>query len=108
LIDMTYYTFLTKPIDTQKTFHYGGSLTNYKLMPVPDILILEDEGNRAFLYRYTLKGEFVGDTWHPTVDEARQQATYEYEDSLGEWKEMPPHIDTTDYFAYILEQRKTN
>src|SRR5260370_33417954 len=42
-----------------------------------------------FLFRYSLDGAFSGDTWHRSVEEAIDQATYEYGKALGERLEIP-------------------
>jgi hypothetical protein len=38
-----------------------------------------------FLFRYAQDGAFSGDTCHPSVEEAKDQANYEYGKALGEW-----------------------
>lgn len=107
---MIYYNILEKPIKKLKTLHYKGDFNSKKktLMPLPDFLIIEDEKKRSFLYRYTLNGEFIGDTWHPNIREAKEQAEYEYADALGEWKEIPSTLKTEDYINYIKNQINKN
>ena len=46
------------------------------------------------LFRYTAEGEFGGDTWHPSLDAAREQVEYEYEEALGEWVHVPAGVDS--------------
>jgi hypothetical protein len=52
---------------------------------------------QIFLYRYTSKGEPVGDTWHPTVEEPIEQAQYEYGEILGPWIEVPAGRDALEF-----------
>lgn len=58
-------------------------------MPKPD--------TGVYLYRYRVDGECVGDTWHPTIDQAKEQATFEYGDLLQEWQEIPSDVDMVSY-----------
>lgn len=36
------------------------------------------EAKACIMYRYTDDGRFCGDTWHPSFEEALEQAKYEY------------------------------
>jgi hypothetical protein len=64
----------------------------------PAILTIEESPRgQIFLDRYTLKGEPVGDTWHPTVEEAIEEAQYEYGEILGPWIEVPAGRDALEY-----------
>jgi hypothetical protein len=44
----------------------------------PLVVILETTTDGTFLFRYAADGTFAGDTWHIDVDDARDQATYEF------------------------------
>lgn len=79
-----------------KVRHYWGmppELTGGKdarqVMGQAYFLVIEEHEDGIFLYRYDAEGECVGDTWHTSVDEAKQQAVYEYEDLVGEWMAVP-------------------
>jgi hypothetical protein len=85
------------------TKHYVGlppelndGKDNRVLMPVAAIVLIElGDGDSAgvgdcMLYRFTLDGSFVGDTWHETLTEAKAQADFEY--VLSTWREVPSHI----------------
>lgn len=50
-------------------------------------------GVGVMLYRFDAAGECVGDTWHQNIDDAKDQAGFEYESLLQEWEEIPPGID---------------
>jgi hypothetical protein len=71
-----------------------------EMLPPADVIVLvanEDPG--AMLFRYTAYGEFGGDTWHPSVDEAQEQAIYEYGDALLEWIEVGDDVADVHVFA---------
>jgi hypothetical protein len=77
----------------------GGVKRQY--FPVADVLVLEvgtiDEQG-VFLYGYSATGEFCGDTWHQSIEDAQNQAVYEFGDGVGEWEEVPSGIeDARDY-----------
>jgi hypothetical protein len=79
----------------------GYPLDPQKLLPLPDVVLLEAGGGPgAMLFRYTARGEFAGDTWHETVADAKAQAVYEYRDALGRWSEVP--ADVTDAHSYAV------
>jgi len=64
-------------------------------------LVLEQTGEGFFLYRCTEDGQFAGDTFHMTVEEALAQADGEYGAALGQWIEIP--ADVADAVAYAKE-----
>lgn len=41
----------------------------------------------VFLYRYDREGGFAGDTWYVSVEEAKEQARFEYPDAVLELRE---------------------
>jgi hypothetical protein len=48
--------------------------------------------------RYTKSGEFGGDTWHQSLQDAMEQAAYEFPGLLKEWREVP--LDVEDPVSY--------
>ena len=44
------------------------------------LLVVEEKPDGIFLYRYAADGSYAGDTWHTDIDEAKQQASFEYPD----------------------------
>lgn len=79
----------------------GFPIDASKMLPTADVILLvagPDPG--AMLFRYTARGEFGGDTWHPSLDSAREQVEFEYEDAVGEWVHVPKHVD--DAHAYAI------
>ncbi len=80
----------------------GYPLEPEKMLPVADVVLLvADTEGGAMLFRYTAHGEFGGDTWHPTVAEAQEQAADEYGDALLEWVEVP--AEAADAHAYAVQ-----
>ena len=62
----------------------GFPIDPSKIPPAPDVvLLIADDTPGAMLFRYTVHGEFGGDTWHPSVEDAREHAIYDYSDALG-------------------------
>jgi hypothetical protein len=87
----------------------GYPLDPAKMLPVADVvLIVADAGAGAMLFRYTAHGEFGGDTWHATADDAREQATYEYGDALGEWMEVDADVTDAHVFAVKYAHDRLN
>jgi hypothetical protein len=70
-------------------------------------LIIEETNGESFLLRYTRFKEFGGDTWHQSLQEAKEQATYEFGSSLLGWRELPPGIeDPIGYGAQFFAEQK--
>lgn len=55
--------------------------------PAPSFVVIEEQEGAFSLLRYTRSGEFAGDTWHLTLDEAKAQAEFEYEIGACDWLE---------------------
>jgi hypothetical protein len=85
----------------RRAFHTGGyPLATEKMLPLPDVLLVDTEdGPGVMLYRYTAHGEFGGDTMHSSVDAAKDQASFEYREALGEWIEVPADVADAHRFA---------
>ena len=66
----------------------------------PRVVVIEEDPDGFFLYRYTEDGRAVGDTWHQSVDEAKEQAAFEYGHLLTGWRNVPP--DVVDPVAFAL------
>jgi hypothetical protein len=80
-----------------------------KMLPVADVVVLvagDDPG--AMLFRYTAHGEFGGDTWHPSVDDAQEQTIYEYGDALLEWIDVPDEVIDAHAFAIRFAAENLN
>ncbi len=66
------------------------------------VLLITEEKSGIFLYRYTVSGEFAGDTWHENIENARYQAGCEYGDALGEWQLAPAEVTDLSEFIRAL------
>ncbi len=69
-------------------------LANGSEFPPPafvEIVEVNDGGRSAgfHLEYFDANGEFMTDTWHPTLPEAKAQATYEFETAEDEWMPIP-------------------
>lgn len=96
-------------IDDTKAKHYvglppevtGGEDTRQKLGDAR-FLVIEENSDGIFLFRYGAGGNFVGDTWHLNVYDAKHQATYEYGDGVEEWTDVPAGVE--DVIAFGLSR----
>ncbi|MDQ3997657.1 MAG: hypothetical protein M3303_11665 [Gemmatimonadota bacterium] len=71
-----------------------------KMLPVADVVLMVADGDRgAMLFRYTAHEEFGGDTWHPTVAAALDQAADEYGDAILAWMQVPADVADAHDFA---------
>src|SRR5262245_38281356 len=81
----------------------GFPIDPSQMLPPPDVILLvadaADPG--AMLFRYTVHGEFGGDTWHESADDAREHAIYDYSDALGDWVDVPDEVE--DAHAYAIQ-----
>ena len=63
----------------------AGDLKPVEAMPPADWVEIVEEGNGYFLFRYTEDGQFAGDSWFASVDEAKRQALFEYGIGAHDW-----------------------
>ncbi len=47
------------------------------------------EGEGFFLLRFDAEGQFCGDTWHASEEDAKKQAEFEYEITNSDWRAEP-------------------
>jgi hypothetical protein len=100
------YALIGRLSDWPKVGHFVGTYPattgrdDRERMAWPRVLIVEATPGGGFaLNRFSSDGAFAGDTWHETLDEAKEQASYEYEDALGEWQEVPGDVIDAVSFA---------
>lgn len=65
------------------------------------ILLIEGATHGIALERYTSTGQFAGDTWHRTLDEAHSQADFEFPGTEIRWQPIPDAID--DPLQYVVD-----
>jgi hypothetical protein len=81
-----------------------GNKDNRVALPRSRILVLsEDSDSGVLLYRYAHDGRFSGDTWHPSIEDAKHQAEFEFGDALGKWNEVPQEV--VDVLAFALSKQ---
>ena len=71
-------------------------------LPQGRVLVIEQKPDGIFLYRYAPDGTFAGDTWHQSVEEALEQADYEYGHLVARWQEVPAEVADAAAFAMQL------
>lgn len=67
--------------------------------------MIEERQDGYFLIRCSGLGEFAGDTWHATFDEATDQAQFEFDTRQDDWIEVP--VDEPDAVAYARSQDRS-
>jgi hypothetical protein len=83
---------------------YEGS-ERTELPPARWIAITGSESAGFSLDRFSDRGEFAGDTWHPTIEEARAQAAYEYPTTVLNWTSVPDDVADVNAFVNGLARR---
>jgi hypothetical protein len=87
----------------------GYPIDASKMLPPPDvILLITDDDPGAMLFRYTTAGEFGGDTWHPSAEDARESCIYEYSDALGQWVDVPEDVENAHEYAVQYAAERLN
>jgi hypothetical protein len=81
----------------------GEPDTRWRL-PIPLIIVVSTRPDGIFLERFDETGADVGDSWHQSIEEAKEQAREEYGESIGVWTPVPE--DTDDPVAYALSTLK--
>jgi hypothetical protein len=72
---------------------FEGSQHGVIDMPRAEIIAIHPDASCFFLIRYLRNGDFAGDTWHKTVEDAKHQAEYEFGTSEGDWVAVPEDQD---------------
>ena len=78
---------------TGKTRHSLGTVIDGNLKPVEDIptpswLEIVQEDGAFYLFYFNECGVCFTDTWHQSLEEAKQQAAFEFGIEAGEWTEV--------------------
>ncbi len=100
-----------RPYNGEASRHYvglppmaTGEADMRERMAVPRVLVLENRPDGIFLLRHDEAGEEAGDTWHQSVEDAKEQAVAEYGGNLGPWTEVPEAEDDAVGFALRLAE----
>jgi hypothetical protein len=101
---------LASPHLSAQTTHYVGlppELTggqDYRQRIGPALLLLISATSEGvFLNRFDALGNGVGDTWHTSLEEAKEQAKFEFPAAPLQWLAVPPH--EPDPVAFGLHYR---
>jgi hypothetical protein len=94
------YSKLSVGTSKPKTKHYRGlppeatgGIDTRQEMGRALFLTIEQQPDGVFLYRFDAQGECVGDIWHANIDDAEQQASYEFGDLVQAWADVPPEAE---------------
>jgi hypothetical protein len=68
-------------------------------LEVPALILIEEKPDGVFLLRFTANGRVVGDTWHTTIEEAQQQAHFEFANVLSNWRSVPADVEDVVEFG---------
>src|SRR5438477_10298489 len=85
------------PFPTKAKHFHGlppelGGHDERRVLPQPAFLLLEEREDGVFLFRYDCQGQCVGDTWHMSAQDAKDQASFEYLDAALDWQDIPPDV----------------
>jgi hypothetical protein len=68
-------------------------------------VVVEPSLDGVFLYRYGRDGNCVGESWHMNVEDAKDQANYEYEGQMAECTKVPPEVEDVVAFGLARLQQ---
>ena len=72
----------------------------------PRALVIEIDANSALLDRFADDGSSVGDTWHQSVEDAKEQAEIEYQGLLSDWHPVPRNVSQESLVEYLLAKAR--
>ena len=58
-------------------------------LPIPLVIVVSTRRDGIFLERFDEAGADAGDSWHQSIEEAKEQAREEYGESIGVWMPVP-------------------
>ena len=71
-----------------KHFHseiVAGGVVPRTELPVAEWVAIEHTDGGYYLFYYDLKDECIADTWHATLNEAKEQAKFEFAIEEDDW-----------------------
>ena len=93
--------------DSRNTQHFqgvpravNGGVETRTALDTPVLLVIEVKTDGVFLFRFSAEGRCVGDTWHKSVDEAKSQAKFEFNELTSVWKVVPEQTDDVLSFGF--------
>ena len=101
---------VTHAPEEPKTKHYrglppqvAGGTDSRQPMESPGLLVIEQKPDGVFLFRFMADRRCVGDTWHESVDAAKRQAAFEFDDLLTAWRLVPDEVDDPILFGLAAD-----
>jgi hypothetical protein len=71
-------------------------------LPIPFIIVISTRSDGIFLERFDEAGADAGDSWHQSIEEAKEQAREEYGESIGVWTPVPESEENPVAFGLRL------
>jgi hypothetical protein len=77
---------------TGRTIHANATLedgmpTAFEVLPRTEWVEISQEPSGTYLYHFDNGGRCIADTWHMTVEDAKDQANFEFGILAGDWQE---------------------
>ena len=78
---------------TKKTEHYrsavdnNGQIEKQEQIPTPYYLEILEEEDGFFLYHFDSENTCIADSWHENLEEAKNQAMFEFGILKSQWSE---------------------
>lgn len=71
-------------------------------MPPARALLIAPTPDGYAVIRWDDRGDFAGDTWHRSLDDAREQVAWEYLGRVDDWHEVPATVTDAHIEAWVL------
>lgn len=80
---------------TGNTKHFKGAAHDEEVnelnrIPTPKWVEISEESKGFFLFHFDSKGECIADTWHETLEDAKEQAKFEFDIAEKDWQPVKP------------------
>ncbi len=79
-----------------------GEPDTRRRLPIPLIIVVSIRPGGIFLERFDETGADAGDSWHQSIEEAKEQARQEYGESIGLWAPVPNNEEDPVAFGLRL------
>lgn len=93
----------------QRVRHFAGAPPesgigpdNRTQLPWPNFLTITEREDGFFLERVLFDGTIVGDTSHADLQEAIEQAAWEYGENLSQWIQIPAYVSEEEIADFLI------